>query len=89
MKPVSTAAAPAAIGPYSQAVRTGSLLFVSGQLPIDPQTGEFAASDAVGVASGLAGAADSIAVWKPLASLLLWPVAAALLARLAFARVQP
>ena len=48
MKPVSTAAAPAAIGPYSQAVRTGSLLFVSGQLPIDPQTGEFAASDAVG-----------------------------------------
>ena len=48
-----------------------------------------AASDAVGVASGLAGAADSIAVWKPLASLLLWPVAAALLARLAFARVQP
>ncbi|MEQ8448829.1 MAG: RidA family protein [Nitratireductor sp.] len=48
MKPVSTAAAPAAIGPYSQAVRTGSLLFVSGQLPIDPQTGEFVASDAVG-----------------------------------------
>jgi 2-iminobutanoate/2-iminopropanoate deaminase len=35
---VSTAAAPAAIGPYSQAVRTGSLLFVSGQIPLDPST---------------------------------------------------
>ncbi|WP_176573208.1 Rid family detoxifying hydrolase [Herbiconiux solani] len=39
---VETAAAPAAIGPYSQAVRAGSLVFVSGQLPIDPATGEFA-----------------------------------------------
>ncbi len=48
-----------------------------------------AASDAVGVASGVAGAASSIAIWKPLASLLLWPLAAALLARGAFARVQP
>lgn len=48
-----------------------------------------AASDAVGAASGLAGAAQSIAVWKPLASIILWPVAAAGLARLAFARVQP
>ena len=36
---VSTASAPAAIGPYSQAVRAGSLLFVSGQIPIDPATG--------------------------------------------------
>ncbi|MCU1542666.1 MAG: TdcF [Microbacteriaceae bacterium] len=39
---IDTAAAPAAIGPYSQAVRVGELLFVSGQLPIDPATGEFA-----------------------------------------------
>jgi 2-iminobutanoate/2-iminopropanoate deaminase len=39
---ISTDAAPAAIGPYSQAVRVGELLFVSGQLPIDPATGEFA-----------------------------------------------
>ena len=31
--------APAAIGPYSQAVKTGNLLFVSGQIPIDPETG--------------------------------------------------
>jgi 2-iminobutanoate/2-iminopropanoate deaminase len=36
---VTTTAAPAAIGPYSQAITTGSLLFISGQLPIDPQTG--------------------------------------------------
>ncbi len=42
LTPVSTDAAPAAIGPYSQAVRSGDLLFVSGQLPIDPATGEFA-----------------------------------------------
>jgi len=38
---IQTDAAPAAIGPYSQAVRTGDLLFVSGQLPIDPATGSF------------------------------------------------
>ena len=36
---VSTPSAPAAIGPYSQAVRAGSLLFISGQIPIDPSTG--------------------------------------------------
>ena len=36
---VSTPAAPKAIGPYSQAVRAGSLLFVSGQIPLDPETG--------------------------------------------------
>jgi 2-iminobutanoate/2-iminopropanoate deaminase len=39
---VHTDAAPAAIGPYSQAVRAGGLVFVSGQLPIDPDTGKFA-----------------------------------------------
>jgi 2-iminobutanoate/2-iminopropanoate deaminase len=39
---IQTPLAPAAIGPYSQAVRVGGLLFVSGQLPIDPATGEFA-----------------------------------------------
>ena len=39
---VSTAAAPAAIGPYAQAVRYGDLLFVSGTLGMDPKTGEFA-----------------------------------------------
>ena len=42
MKAISTQAAPAAIGPYSQAVDSGAgLVFVSGQLPIDPATGSF------------------------------------------------
>jgi 2-iminobutanoate/2-iminopropanoate deaminase len=36
---VRTAGAPAAIGPYSQAVKTGGLLFCSGQIPLDPSTG--------------------------------------------------
>ena len=36
---VSSSAAPAAIGPYSQAIRAGNLLFVSGQIPLDPATG--------------------------------------------------
>jgi len=35
--------APAAIGPYSQAIKAGGLVFVSGQIPIDPETGEFVA----------------------------------------------
>ncbi len=42
---VSTAAAPRAIGPYSQAIRAGSLLFVSGQVPIDPATGALVEGD--------------------------------------------
>ena len=37
---ISTQNAPAAIGPYSQAIRAGDLLFVSGQIPVDPATGE-------------------------------------------------
>jgi 2-iminobutanoate/2-iminopropanoate deaminase len=37
---VSTADAPQAIGPYSQAVKAGDLLFVSGQIPLDPKTGQ-------------------------------------------------
>ena len=37
---VSTAAAPAAIGPYSQAVKTGLVVFTSGQIGLDPRTGE-------------------------------------------------
>jgi 2-iminobutanoate/2-iminopropanoate deaminase len=37
---VSTPAAPAAIGPYSQAIRIGDLLFTSGQIPLDPATGQ-------------------------------------------------
>lgn len=42
---IKTAAAPAAIGPYSQAIKAGNSIYVSGQLPIDPATGEFAGSD--------------------------------------------
>ena len=38
-KVISTTSAPAAIGPYSQAVETGNMIFLSGQLPIDPKTG--------------------------------------------------
>ena len=37
---VQTNEAPAAIGPYSQAVRAGSLLFISGQIPVDPGSGQ-------------------------------------------------
>ena len=37
---INTAAAPAAIGPYSQAIKTGGLVFLSGQIPLDPQTME-------------------------------------------------
>ena len=36
---VSTSSAPQAIGPYSQAIKAGNLVFVSGQIPIDPATG--------------------------------------------------
>ena len=42
MKAINTQNAPAAIGPYSQAIEAGNMVFVSGQLPIDPATGEFA-----------------------------------------------
>ncbi len=44
-KPIATAGAPAAIGPYSQAVQAGNTVYVSGQLPIDPATGAFAGAD--------------------------------------------
>jgi len=42
--PISTTTAPGAVGPYSQGIKTGELLFISGQLPIDMATGEFPAS---------------------------------------------
>lgn len=47
MEPVVTKDAPAAIGPYSQAIVANGLVFVSGQLPIDPATGEFISNDPV------------------------------------------
>jgi 2-iminobutanoate/2-iminopropanoate deaminase len=40
---IATEQAPRAIGPYSQAIRAGNLVFASGQIPIDPSTGEFIA----------------------------------------------
>lgn len=46
-KVIATEKAPAAIGPYSQGVRCGDMVFVSGQLPIDPSTGAFAGEDIV------------------------------------------
>lgn len=48
MKIVSSPDAPAAVGPYSQAIRTGNLLFCSGQIPIDPATGKIEAQDVEG-----------------------------------------
>lgn len=45
---IATPSAPAAIGPYSQGVRVGNLLFTAGQIPLDPVTGQI-------VASGIAG----------------------------------
>jgi 2-iminobutanoate/2-iminopropanoate deaminase len=42
---VSTTRAPQAIGPYSQAIRAGDLVFVSGQIPLDPATGAVVAGD--------------------------------------------
>lgn len=44
-KVISTQQAPAAIGPYSQAIATSNLLFVSGQLPIDPTSGKLVDGD--------------------------------------------
>ena len=42
MKVISTQTAPAAIGPYSQAIDLGNMVFVSGQIPVDPATGTMA-----------------------------------------------
>ena len=47
-KVIATNQAPAAIGPYSQAVEVNNMLFASGQIPVDPATGEFASDDIVG-----------------------------------------
>ena len=44
-EPVSSPDAPKAIGPYSQAIRAGNLLFLSGQIPLDPQTGNVVPGD--------------------------------------------
>jgi 2-iminobutanoate/2-iminopropanoate deaminase len=46
LKTILTEGAPAPIGPYSQAIRAGKYLFCSGQIPLDPATGEMVGSDA-------------------------------------------
>lgn len=48
MEKINTQQAPAAIGPYSQAVRIGTLVYTSGQIPIDPATGAIEAKDITG-----------------------------------------
>ena len=50
MQIIETNSAPAAIGPYSQAIAAGGLVYTSGQIPIDPSTGAIAAADIEGQA---------------------------------------
>lgn len=47
MEFITTKKAPAAIGPYSQAVKVNNMLFISGQIPINPETGELVENDIV------------------------------------------
>lgn len=51
MQIIATSNAPTAVGPYSQAVRTGNLLFCSGQIPINPASGKIEATDVEGQAT--------------------------------------
>ena len=51
LEKVYTSNAPAAIGPYSQAIKCGNMLFTSGQIPINPATGEVEATDITGQAT--------------------------------------
>jgi len=48
LKKIATDRAPQAIGPYSQGIEVGNFLFLSGQIPINPETGEVEAKDIVG-----------------------------------------
>jgi reactive intermediate/imine deaminase len=50
-QPIHSDSAPRAIGPYSQAVRSGDTLYLSGQIPLDPATGEIVAGDITAQAS--------------------------------------
>lgn len=44
-RPIETSAAPSAIGPYSQAIRAGDTVYLSGQIPLDPESGEVVEGD--------------------------------------------
>ena len=91
---ISTDGAPAAAGPYSQAIRAGDLVFTAGQLGLDPATGEFAADDVAGQAtqalanlSAILGAAGSgmdrlLKVTVYLAEIGDWPAVNEVYARL-------
>ena len=57
---ISTDGAPAAAGPYSQAVRAGDLVFTAGQLGLDPSSGELAADDVAGQAERALANLDAI-----------------------------
>ena len=57
---ISTDSAPAAIGPYSQAIRAGHLLFISGQVPLDPATGDMIDAGIAGQTHRVLKSLDSI-----------------------------
>jgi 2-iminobutanoate/2-iminopropanoate deaminase len=57
---IATEEAPAAVGPYSQAVKAGGLLFCSGQIPLDPSTGELVKEDAPGQARRCLGNLEAV-----------------------------
>ena len=61
MKVISTTKAPAAIGPYSQAIQVGNLVYTSGQIPIDPATGVFTVTKATMVTPVVPAAAGNLA----------------------------
>ena len=58
---ISSDGAPKAIGPYSQAIRAGQLLFLSGQVPLDPATGQLVGGDVAGFGELLEAGDDDAA----------------------------
>lgn len=59
--PIHSSEAPAAIGPYVQAIRSGGLLFCSGQIPLDPSTGELIEGDAAAQAERCLTSLEAVA----------------------------
>jgi reactive intermediate/imine deaminase len=60
MQPIDTKEAPAAIGPYSQGTRAAGLIFVSGQIPLDPATGQIVPGDVAAQAERVLGNIEAI-----------------------------